>query len=148
MGIGQKIHTAHIERFWASFRLYQAFARRRSRCLVKTKQSCSERTWVWVSLYNWVITHSSLTISGIKRTPAMAAGLISKPLSYEEYVLMPVFNTGYGLKEKITNELERMNDPEILAAASRTKMTCEKYTIWEKPPNIKLEFEINFYLFK
>ena len=34
--LGKKIHTAHIERFWASFRCYQAFARRRSRCLVNT----------------------------------------------------------------------------------------------------------------
>jgi len=139
--LGKKIHTAHIERFWASFRCYQAFARRRSRCLVKTEQSCSERTWVWVSLYNWVITHSSLTISGIRRTPAMAAGLINRPLSYEEYVLMPVFDTGNELKVKITNELKRMNDPEILIAASRTKIACERYSIWEKPPDIKDEYE-------
>jgi transposase-like protein len=138
--LGKKIHTAHIERFWASFRCYQAFARRRSRCLVKTEQSCSERTWLWISLYNWVITHSSLTISGIKRTPAMAAGLINRPLSYEEYVLMPIFDTKRGFKEKITSELERMNEPQILAAASRTKTTCERYTVWEKPPDIKDEY--------
>lgn len=139
--LGKKIHTAHIERFWASFRCYQAFARRRSRCLIKTEQSCSERTWLWVSLYNWVITHSSLTISGIVRTPAMAAGLINRPLSYEEYVLMPVFDTGCGIKEKIATELRRMNEPEILAAASRTKTACERHTVWEKPPNIKEEHQ-------
>jgi hypothetical protein len=135
--LGKKVHTAHIERFWGSFRCCQAFARRRSRCLVKTEQSCSERTWVWVSLYNWVITHSSLTISGTKRTPAMAAGLINRPLSYEEYVLIPIFDTGRGLKVKITSELERINEPEILVAASRTKMSCERHTVWEKPPDTK-----------
>jgi hypothetical protein len=138
--LGKKIHTAHIERFWASFRCYQAFARRRSRCLVKTEQSCSERAWLWISLYNWVITHASLTISGIKRTPAMAAGLINRPLSYEDYVLMPIFDTKRGLKDKITSELQRINEPEILVAASRTKTACERHTVWEKPPNIKNEY--------
>lgn len=129
--IGKKIHTAHIERFWASFRCCQAFARRRSRCLVKTQQSCSERTWLWVSLYNWVIPHSSLSSGGVKRTPAMAIGLIDRLLSYEEYVLMPVFDTGQGFKQKIEDELKRMDAPNILDAASRTKMTCERHTIWE-----------------
>lgn len=129
--IGKKIHTAHIERFWASFRCCQAFARRRSRCLVKTEQSCSERTWLWVGLYNWVIPHASLSTIKLKKTPAMAAGLIDRPLSYEEYVLMPIIATGQGLKQKIEEELERMNTAEILDAASRTKMICERSTIWE-----------------
>lgn len=52
---------------------------------------------------------------------------------------MPIFDTKLGLKEKITSELERMNEPQILAAASRTKTTCECYTVWEKPPDIKDE---------
>lgn len=135
--IGKRVHTAHIERFWASFRCCQAFARRRSRCLVKSKQSCSERTWLWVSLYNWVAPHSSLSIGGLRRTPAMAAGLANKPLSYEEYVLMPVFDTGQGLRQKIEDELLRMNTQEILDAASRTKLVCERCNLWEKSWNGK-----------
>ena len=133
--LGNGVHTAHIERFWGSFRCCQAFVRRRSRCLIKTEESCRERTWVWISLYNWVITHTSLTIDGLKRTPAMAAGLINRPLSYEEYVLMPIFDTGSGIKKNIANEIERMSAPGVMAAASRTKMTCEKYAVWEKSSN-------------
>jgi hypothetical protein len=72
---------------------------------------------------------------------AMAADLINRPLSYEEYVLMPIFDIGKGLSMKITEELERMNEPEFLAAASRTKIACERHIIWEKPPEIEEGFK-------
>jgi hypothetical protein len=48
---------------------------------------------------------------------------------------MPVFDTGQGLKQKIEDELERMNISDILDAASRTKMACERCTIWENAWN-------------
>jgi len=107
----------------------------------KTEQSCSERPWVWVSLYSRVITHSSLTISRLKRRPAMSAGLIKRSLLYEEYVLMPIFDMGSRIRVEITKELKRMNEPEFLAAASRMKIACKRHIVWEKPPDIEEEFK-------
>lgn len=134
--IGTKIHTAHIERFWATFRCHQPFARRRTRCWVKSIPSCEARTWVWVSLYNWVIVHTSLKINGIARTPAMAAGLTNHVFSYEEYVLMPVF-THTDFQERLQKHLSHMNRPEVVQAAGRTTLKKETSMMWEKPPDIK-----------
>lgn len=135
--IGTKIHTAHIERFWGTFRCHQPFARRRTRCWVKSKSSCEARTWVWVSLYNWIIEHTSLTINGLRRTPAMAAGIATHALSYEEYVLLPVFaHTNF--QDRLRKHLEHMNSPEIVRAASRTALEKETSMMWEKSPDTKI----------
>jgi transposase-like protein len=135
--IGTKIHTAHIERFWGTFRCHQPFARRRTRCFVKTKASCEARTWMWVSLYNWVVTHASLTINGIRRTPAMAAGLVDHALSYEEYILMPIF-VRTNFQERLQKHLEYMNSSTMVQAAKRTTLKKEVSMMWEKPPDNKI----------
>lgn len=134
--IGTKIHTAHIERFWGTFRCHQPFARRRTRCWVKSTSSCESRTWVWVSLYNWVVAHTSLTINGIRQTPAMAAGLADHVFSYEEYVLLPVF-TYTDFRKRLQVHLEHMNSQEIVQANDRTILKKETLMMWEKPPDTK-----------
>ncbi len=82
--LGNTIHTSHIERWFGSLRNSVGCLRRRSRCPVSLVGRLEEKAWIFVSLYNWVLPHGSLSKGKLKRTPAMVAGLINRPLTYKE----------------------------------------------------------------
>jgi IS1 family transposase len=132
-GLGNKIHTIHIERWFGTLRSNLACLRRRSRCPVKTINSIENKVWVFVSLYNWVICHSSLTKNQIKRTPAMAAGLIDHPLSYREYILLQVFPCG-DIAKRVEDKLQIMSSDEYVKATKRYEVNSEERIVWESPP--------------
>ena len=76
-------------------------------------------------MYNWVINHGSLSIDGNKRTPAMAAGLINRQLSYQDYIWLPVFDN-YKWRAKLSEKVLMMNREDILKASRRVKIKPEK----------------------
>ena len=131
--LGNKIHTIHIERWFGTLRSNLACLRRRSRCCVKNTQCLESRVWVFVSLYNWVICHSSLTLNKIKRTPAMAAGLIDHPLSYREYIMMPIFPAS-DVAARVESKLKEISSDEYVKAAQRYEINSEERIVWESPP--------------
>jgi len=128
--LGNKIHTIHAERWYGTLRSSLACCRRRSRCPSKSRERQKQKIWIYVSLYNWVIPHSSLTNRGMKRTPAMAAGLIGYQLSYREYIWLPVYDN-YGWREQLSKKVMVMNDDEMLGASRRVKIRPEKAIVME-----------------
>lgn len=128
--IGNKIHTIHAERWCGTLRCCLACCRRRSRCPSKSRGRQKQKIWIYVSLYNWVINHSSLTKGGKKRTPAMAAGLIEHQLSYHEYIWLPVYDD-YRWREKLSEKVMVMNDAEMLGASCRVKIKPEKAVVMQ-----------------
>jgi IS1 family transposase len=128
---GTTIHTAHIERWFGSLRNSLACLRRKSRCPLKDELRLKDKVWLFVSLYNWVLPHGSLTFSGLLRTPAMAAGLASQPLSYIEYILLPV-HEDTGLKKVINKKYTEMQSEEMKGALDRTKRPPpEQRIVWK-----------------
>lgn len=128
--LGNKIHTIHAERWYGTLRCCLACCRRRSRCPSKSRERQKQKIWIYVSLYNWVINHGSLTKGRKKRTPAMAAGLIEHQLSYRDYIWLPVYD-GYGWREKLSKKVVAMNDEEMLGASRRVKIKPEKAVVME-----------------
>jgi IS1 family transposase len=124
-GLGNKIHTIHAERWYGTLRCCLASCRRRTRCLSKTRERQKQKIWIFVSLYNWLIPNQSLKEKGDKRTPAMAAGLSSHIMTYQEYLTMPVLND-YRWREKIARKVAEMNSQEMLGASRRVKIKPEK----------------------
>lgn len=127
---GSTINTSFIERFNASLRNCVGALRRKSRCSVKSSLALNHRVWVFVSLYNWVIVHASLSQGAHLVTPAMAAGLSSQPLSYIDYIRTPIH-----VKSKECNSekeiLEVMQSEPVVAAAKRYKRgEIEEKTRW------------------
>jgi transposase-like protein len=130
--IGLVIHTIHIERWFGSLRCNVAALRRRSRCLTSTAKTLEERVWIFVSLYNWVIQHKTLSKKRLI-TPAMAAGLIDRPLSYLDYIRMVVLPK-HNIREQVKKKLEDMNREEMKEAARNTKSKLERQELWRAPP--------------
>lgn len=128
--LGNKIHTIHAERWYGTLRCCLACCRRRSRCPSKSRERQKQKIWIYVSLYNWVINHSSLIKEGKKRTPAMAAGLIGYQLTYREYIWLPVYDD-YGWREKLSKKVMMMNDEELLGASRRVKIRPEKAMVMQ-----------------
>ena len=129
-GIGNKIHTSHVERWYGSLRTCVACCRRRSRCLSKLRGRQKQKIWIYISLYNWVLPHSSLIYEGNKRTPAMAAGMSSRILTYQEYITTPVFDN-YAFREKLAEKMSKMNSQEMLGASQRVKIKPEKLQVMQ-----------------
>ena len=134
--LGNKIHTIHIERWFGTLRSNLACLRRRSRCCVKATEHLENKVWVFVSLYNWVICHSSLTLNKIKQTPAMAAGLIDHPMSYKEYLTIPVFPSGE-ISKKAQAKFQEVSSDEYVKAAQRYKVNSEERLVWASTPSVE-----------
>lgn len=131
---GQKIHTAHIERWFGNLRSCVAGLRRKSRCLRKNPLILRDQVWIYVGLHNWVLPHASLAIKGLKRTPAMAAGLTNHVFTYKEFIRLQVFSD-LELGMKIKRKLAEMQAEETVKAYKRTKHPePEEETIWKSPP--------------
>jgi IS1 family transposase len=120
-GIGNQIHTIHIERWWASLRNSLASCKRRGRCRSKTRTRQRIKIWIWTSLYNWVICHKTLSKNGKRTTPAMKAGLIAHPMSYKEYIWMPVFRTEE-IRKQINHKIYEINQVERIKASKKIQV--------------------------
>lgn len=128
--LGNKIHTIHAERWYGTLRCCLACCRRRSRCLCKSRQRQKQKIWIYIDLYNWVISHGSLCENGKKRTPAMAGGLIDHQMSYQEYIWLPVYDD-YRWREKLSEKVMVMNREEMLGASRRVKIKPEKSIVMQ-----------------
>jgi IS1 family transposase len=128
--LGNKIHTIHAERWYGTLRCCLACCRRRSRCLSKSRERQKQKIWIYIDLYNWVITHTSLRVNGRKTTPAMAAGLIDHQMSYQEYIWLPVYDD-YKWREKLSEKVIKMNREEMLGASRRVKIKPEKAIVMQ-----------------
>ena len=71
----QVLNTAYMERLNATFRQHITGLCRRTRCLLRSEQSVYDRMYLIGTTYNFCTPHESLSSTGAKRTPAMAAGL-------------------------------------------------------------------------
>lgn len=130
--LGNTIHTSHIERWFGSLRNSIGCLRRRSRCPVALTNRLEEKVWIFVSLYNWVLPHGSLSKNKSKRTPAMAAGLIDRPMSYKEYVYLPVHKDNH-LTCVIDQKLSEMQSKQMKKAARRSsKPPPDEEILWQK----------------
>jgi hypothetical protein len=73
--LGETIQTACMERWDGTWRGLGAPLRRRTRCVAWRATRHRGRSWLLVSLYNFVMPHKSLRQGRTRRTPAMAIGL-------------------------------------------------------------------------
>lgn len=86
LGIGQTIHTAHVERINGTLRSQQARLSRRTRSVSRRRRFLNWSLQLWRDLYNWVHPHGALA----GQTPAMAQALTDRVWSVREYVTIPV----------------------------------------------------------
>jgi transposase-like protein/IS1 family transposase len=80
----QVVSTAYIERLNATFRQRLAGLCRRTRCLLRSKETLSVAAYLVGTVYNFCTAHQSLRRKGQFRTPAMAAGLTDSIWSVAE----------------------------------------------------------------
>jgi len=130
--LGNTIHTIHIERWFGSLRNSVGCLRRRSRCPVALVTRLEEKAWIFASLYNWVLPHGTLSKGKMKRTPAMAAGLIDRPLTYQEYVYLPVHRDDH-MERTIKRKLSEIQSEKMIKAAKRSsRAPPEEEVLWQK----------------
>lgn len=86
LGIGCKIHTAHVERFKGTLRGHQARLTRRTRNGSRRRRTLRWSLWLYRDLYNWTRPHRSLA----GRSPAQAIGLADGVWTVLEYTRHPV----------------------------------------------------------
>ena len=129
--LGSTIHTIHIERWFGSLRNSVGCLKRRSRCSVALLARLEEKAWIFTSLYNWVLPHGSLSKGKSKRTPAMAANLIDHPLSYMEYIHLPVHRDDH-ISRKINEKLLEIQSDTMMKAMKRsTRIPPEEEVLWQ-----------------
>jgi len=131
-GLGTTIQTAFMERWYGTLRGWVAPLRRRTRCLSWSQVRHQGRTWLIVSLYNFVIPHKSLGKGWTKRTPAMAIGLTHHVWSYQDYIWLPVHYDEI-LQKEMDQRIQKLLTPahpdaiiEINPAKSPDKRTKKK----------------------
>ena len=88
--LGTTIQTAFMERWYGTLRGLVAPLRRRTRCLSWSRGRHRGRLWLMISLYNFVMPHTSLRQGRTRCTPAMAIGLTDHVWSYREYIWLPI----------------------------------------------------------
>jgi IS1 family transposase/transposase-like protein len=117
--LGKVIHTIHIERWFASLRSCVRNFYRRTRYLPWKEQTQVNSIWLYVTFYNWFIPHSTLCSRSKKLcTPAMAAGLTTTIMTYQQFIWLRLFPVKENIKEK---ELwNKANDPERIKAYKRS----------------------------
>lgn len=89
----KQINTSFVERFNGTLRLHDANLIRKSQHFAKDISYFRARVALFVAYYNFVRIHSSLTITDgdkkINRTPAMANGILERPLDLKELLQTP-----------------------------------------------------------
>lgn len=131
---GLTINTSFVERFNASLRNCIGALRRKSRCQVRKRVSLSEKVWIFTTLYNWIIPHSSLSKGSYWVTPAMAAGIATEPLSYIEFIKTSLHtkSSGTNFEKKC---LERMQSETVVTSSKRYKRgKIEEEIRWKEEP--------------
>lgn len=86
LGIGETIHTAHIERLNGTLRTQQSRLHRRTGGMSRRRRFLNWSLQLWDNLYNWTRPHGSLCGA----TPAMQEGLTDHVWSVQEYINVPV----------------------------------------------------------
>ena len=131
-GLGTKIQTAFMERWYGTMRGWVAALRRRTRCLSWCPKRHRGRVWLMVHLYNFLIPHKSLRQGQKKRTPAMAIGLTDHVWSYREYIWLPVHPDPI-LQKEMDQRIQQLLTPahpdaiiQINPAKSPSKRTKKK----------------------
>lgn len=78
------INTSFIERLNLTIRQSCAYLGRRTACHPRHKDLLDNNLALQMCYYNFVRPHSALKFGDETRTPAMQAGLVKKPLSFQE----------------------------------------------------------------
>ena len=86
LGIGETIHTAHVERLNGTLRGQQARLARRTQTLSRRRRRLQWSLWLWRDQYNWTRRHRAFD----QQTPAMAQALTDHVWSVAEYLRYPV----------------------------------------------------------
>jgi hypothetical protein len=112
LGVGQTIHTAHIERLNGTLRMQQSRLHRRTGGMSRRRRFLNWSLQVWDNLYNWTSPHRSLCGD----TPAMREGLTDHVWRVREYINVPVHVSAVereswaeSRKSATTSELTRRN---------------------------------------
>jgi transposase-like protein len=110
--LGETIQTACMERWYGTLRGLGAPLRRRTRCVSWIATRHRGRSWLLVSLYNFVMPHKSLRQGRIRRPPALAIGLTDHVWSYREYIWLPV-HTDPALTKQMDERIARLLTPAL-----------------------------------
>ena len=110
--LGTTIQTAFMERWYGTLRGLVAPLRRRTRCLSWSRGRHRGKVWLVVSLYTFVMPHTSLRQGRTPRTPAMAIGLTDHIWSYREYISLPV-HTDSVLAKQMDERIARLLTPAL-----------------------------------
>ncbi len=93
----KQINTSFVERFNGTLRLNDANLIRKSQHFAKEISFFRARVALFMAYYNFVRPHSSLTKTfgneKIIRTPAMASGILTRPLDLKELLQIPCITT-------------------------------------------------------
>ena len=109
---GETIQPACRERWYGTWRGLVAPLRRRTRCLAWSRTRHRGKVWLVVSLYTFVMPHTSLRQGRTPRTPAMAIGLTDHIWSYREYISLPV-HTDSVLAKQMDERIARLLPPAL-----------------------------------
>lgn len=86
--LGKKVNTAFIERLNLTMRRLTSCLSRKTNCFSKDKDALEDSGYIFAVLYNFIRPHMSLKIrkgdKTIKRTPAMAANITDRILSWSD----------------------------------------------------------------
>ena len=92
--VSKKINTSFIERANLTLRNFNRKLTRKTLCFAKQKRGLEAQANIAVTYYNFSRPHCGLTLRGangrrVKRTPAMAASLISRVWPIDEILAYP-----------------------------------------------------------
>ncbi len=80
----EHLNTSFVERLNLTIRQGSAYLRRRSPCHARCENQLREHVELLRCHYNFVRPHRALKFGRETRTPAMQAGLVSKPLTFSD----------------------------------------------------------------
>ena len=80
----KRLNTAYVERLNLYIRTACSYLRRRSPAPMRKPQKLTDALDLLRTFYNFVRPHSSLKFGGVKRTPAMQAGITTRALTLRE----------------------------------------------------------------
>ena len=129
----QVVSTAYIERLNATFRQRLAGLCRRTRCLLRSKESVSAAAYLVGTVYNFCTPHQSLCRKGELRTPAMAAGLTDSVWSVGELLSYQVAPPPYVACETARTQTQEKGGSASERRASRRHRMMWSYQRHQQP---------------
>ena len=124
-GLGEKIQTSFMERWYGTLRGLVAPLRRRTRCMSWIRERHQGGVWLMVSLYNFVMPHKSLKQGRRLCTPAMAIGLTDYVWDYKEYIWHPVHSDPL-FKKQMNERIKQLKIPALEDCAANEEQKTEK----------------------